>query len=104
MILGFCLLAYLNFFVFFAICITGDTLGSFVYVPCEVMKQRMQVQGTKKSWSSVVVNGTGLTRPCPQMYGYYAGMFQAGCSIWKQQGLKGLYAGYILKLNPLLIL
>ncbi|RVW32859.1 putative mitochondrial carrier YMR166C [Vitis vinifera] len=72
----------------------GDTLGSFVYVPCEVMKQRMQVQGTKTTWSSVIINGTARTRPGPQMYGYYAGMFQAGCSIWKEQGLKGLYAGY----------
>uniref|UniRef100_A0A7N0VC24 Mitochondrial carrier protein n=1 Tax=Kalanchoe fedtschenkoi TaxID=63787 RepID=A0A7N0VC24_KALFE len=44
----------------------GDTLGSFIYVPCEVIKQRMQVQG----------------------------MIQAGCSIWKEQGYKGLYAGY----------
>lgn len=64
----------------------GDTLGSVVYVPCEVMKQRMQVQGTRTSWSSV--------KPGMQMYGYYTGMFQAGCSIWKEQGLKGLYAGY----------
>lgn len=72
----------------------GDTLGSFVYVPCEVMKQRMQVQGTKTTWGSVIINGTARTRPGPQMYGYYAGMFQAGCSIWKEQGLKGLYAGY----------
>ncbi|KAJ9677582.1 hypothetical protein PVL29_022523 [Vitis rotundifolia] len=72
----------------------GDTLGSFVYVPCEVMKQRMQVQGTKTTWSSVIMNGTARTRPGPQMYGYYAGIFQAGCSIWKEQGLKGLYAGY----------
>ncbi|XP_052175719.1 uncharacterized protein LOC127790316 isoform X2 [Diospyros lotus] len=68
----------------------GDTLGSFVYVPCEVMKQRMQVQGTRRYWSSVVMNN----RPGMQMYGYYSGMFQAGSSIWKEQGLKGLYAGY----------
>lgn len=32
------------------------------------------------------------------MYGYYSGMFQAGCSIWKDQGPKGLYAGYTLLL------
>ncbi|GLT26887.1 hypothetical protein SLA2020_019270 [Shorea laevis] len=71
----------------------GDTLGSFVYVPCEVMKQRMQVQGTRTSWGSAMKNNL-LVKPGLQMYGYYSGMFQAGCSIWKEQGLRGLYAGY----------
>ncbi|CAN6852617.1 unnamed protein product [Brassica oleracea] len=33
-------------------------------------------------------------KPRGDMYGYYTGMFQAGCSIWKEQGPKGLYAGY----------
>ncbi|CAK9147971.1 unnamed protein product [Ilex paraguariensis] len=69
----------------------GDTLGSFIYVPCEVMKQRMQVQGTRKYWSSVAMKDSGRSM---QMYGYYSGMFQAGCSICKEQGPKGLYAGY----------
>lgn len=71
----------------------GDTLGSFIYVPCEVIKQRMQVQGTKKYWSSVVMK-EGASDASLSMYGYYSGMFQAGCSIWKDQGPKGLYAGY----------
>ncbi|KAG5049597.1 hypothetical protein JHK85_010700 [Glycine max] len=73
----------------------GDTLGSFVYVPCEVMKQRMQIQGTIASWSSVVVNDGIAIKPGTQIYGYYTGMLHAGCSIWKAQGLKGLYAGYL---------
>ncbi|TKY73307.1 S-adenosylmethionine carrier 1 [Spatholobus suberectus] len=73
----------------------GDTLGSFVYVPCEVMKQRMQVQGTITSWSSVAVKDGIAIKPGTQIYGYYTGMFHAGCSIWKTQGLKGLYAGYL---------
>ncbi|KAI5660005.1 hypothetical protein M9H77_28798 [Catharanthus roseus] len=72
----------------------GDTLGSIVYVPCEVMKQRMQVQGTRKYWSSVVMKDGARANHGVHMYGYYSGMFQAGCSIWKEQGLKGLYAGY----------
>ncbi|XP_051115782.1 uncharacterized protein LOC127240950 [Andrographis paniculata] len=72
----------------------GDTLGSFIYVPCEVMKQRMQVQGSKKYWASIVAkDGLGAGHGV-NMYGYYSGMLQAGCSIWKEQGLKGLYAGY----------
>ncbi|KAF8407867.1 hypothetical protein HHK36_007005 [Tetracentron sinense] len=72
----------------------GTTLGSFVYVPCEVIKQRMQVQGTRKSWSSIVMKENVCKTPNMQMYGYYSGIFQAGCSIWKDQGLKGLYTGY----------
>ncbi|XP_062170359.1 uncharacterized protein LOC133876082 [Alnus glutinosa] len=63
-----------------------DTIDSVVYVPYEVMKQRMQVQGTRTSWSFV--------KPGVQMYGYYTGMFHAGCSIWNEHGVKGLYAGY----------
>ncbi|KAH7549219.1 hypothetical protein JRO89_XS13G0000300 [Xanthoceras sorbifolium] len=69
----------------------GDTLGSFVYVPCEVMKQRMQVQGTKTSWSSVVLKDNIPVKSSLQMYGYYKGICHAGCSIWKEQGLRGLY-------------
>ncbi|XP_044476519.1 S-adenosylmethionine carrier 1, chloroplastic/mitochondrial [Mangifera indica] len=71
----------------------GDTLGSFVYVPCEVMKQRMQVQGSKTSWNSIVGKDTPV-KSGVAMYGYYTGMFQAGCSIWREQGLSGLYTGY----------
>ncbi|CAK9330069.1 unnamed protein product [Citrullus colocynthis] len=72
----------------------GDTLGSFVYVPCEVMKQRMQVQGTRSSWSSLPMKDSISMNHGGQMYGYYSGMFQAGRSILKEQGLRGLYAGY----------
>ncbi|KAL1291352.1 hypothetical protein HN51_059894 [Arachis hypogaea] len=72
----------------------GDTLGSVVYVPCEVMKQRMQVQGTYSSWSSIAMNDGIAMNSSQKLYGYYTGMFHAGCSIWRTQGVKGLYAGY----------
>ncbi|KAF3438068.1 hypothetical protein FNV43_RR20824 [Rhamnella rubrinervis] len=72
----------------------GDTLGSFVHVPCEVMKQRTQVQGTRSSWNSVNMKANVSRKPGIQMYSYYAGMFQAGSSIWREHGFKGLYAGY----------
>ncbi|KAJ4824077.1 hypothetical protein Tsubulata_037629 [Turnera subulata] len=72
----------------------GDTLGSFIYVPCEVMKQRMQVQGTRTSWNSVAMKEEMAMNSGKQMYGYYTGMFHAGSSILKEQGAKGLYAGY----------
>lgn len=73
----------------------GDTFGSFIYVPCEVMKQRMQVQGTKKSWNSMISkdNASSL-KSGTNMYEYYTGIFQAGTSIWKREGLRGLYEGY----------
>ncbi|MQL69102.1 hypothetical protein Taro_001395 [Colocasia esculenta] len=54
------------------------------------MKQRMQVQGTRKSWNAMKLKDVSQR----QMYCYYTGMFQAGRSILKEQGLKGLYAGY----------
>lgn len=60
------------------------------------MKQRMQVQGSKKYWESLVIREGSRAKNGKYMYGYYSGMFQAGCSIWKEQGVKGLYAGYIL--------
>ena len=74
---------------------SGDTLGSFVYVPCEVIKQRMQIQGTSSSWSSFISRDSVPVKPRGDMYGYYTGMFQAGSSILKEQGPKGLYAGYV---------
>ena len=75
--------------------VSGDTLGSFIYVPCEVIKQRMQIQGTSSSWGSYISRNSVPVQPRGDMYGYYTGMFQAGCSIWKEQGPKGLYAGYV---------
>ena len=84
----------------FLLWVSGDTAGSFVYVPCEVMKQRMQVQGTRTSWSSVTNNDNFTRKPGVRMYGYYTGIFHAGSSIWKEQGLKGLYTGYICIFCP----
>ncbi|XP_065858662.1 S-adenosylmethionine carrier 1, chloroplastic/mitochondrial [Euphorbia lathyris] len=72
----------------------GDTLGSFVYVPCEVIKQRMQVQGTITSWTEATMKANVHVNSGKQMYGYYSGMFQAAKSILKEQGPRGLYAGY----------
>nr|CAD1837937.1 unnamed protein product [Ananas comosus var. bracteatus] len=49
----------------------GDTLGSFVYVPCEVMKQRMQVQGTRNSWISAMTKGNISRSPGPDVWILY---------------------------------
>lgn len=61
------------------------------------MKQRMQVQGTAVSWSPVALKDNAPAKPGGQMYGYYTGMFHAGRSIWREQGLRGLFAGYVLQ-------
>ena len=82
---------------------SGDTLGSFVYVPCEVIKQRMQIQGTSSSWSSFISRNSVPVKPRGDMYGYYTGMFQAGSSILKEQGPKGLYAGYVNLLQVIMM-
>eukprot|EP01018_Ginkgo_biloba_P014144 Gb_41837 [translate_table: standard] len=59
------------------------------------MKQRMQVQGTRQSWySKVSKDKASSLKSGTNMYGYYSGIFQAGTCIWKQEGWKGLYAGY----------
>lgn len=71
----------------------GDTIGSVIYVPCEVVKQRMQIQGSKKYWSTFAMSDGVHANHRMQMYDYYSGMFKAGCSIWKEQGPRGLYAG-----------
>ncbi|KAJ1388127.1 Mitochondrial substrate/solute carrier [Sesbania bispinosa] len=44
----------------------GNTLGTFVCVPCEVIMQHMQVQGTITSWSSVAMKD-GLYAGCLPM-------------------------------------
>lgn len=57
----------------------------------------MQVQGTITSWSSSAMKNGIVIKPGAEIYDYYKGLFHAGCSIWKTQGLKGLYAGYKLE-------
>ncbi|BBM99553.1 solute carrier family 25 (mitochondrial S-adenosylmethionine transporter), member 26 [Marchantia polymorpha subsp. ruderalis] len=68
----------------------GDTLGSVVYVPCEVIKQRMQIQGSKKAWQSSM---TQLNKAPGGAY-YYTGVFSAAKHILRHEGVHGLYAGY----------
>ncbi|KAJ6749197.1 S-ADENOSYLMETHIONINE MITOCHONDRIAL CARRIER PROTEIN [Salix purpurea] len=58
------------------------------------MKQRMQVQGSRTSWNSTIIKDSISRKSGKQNYGYYSGMFQAGSSILKEQGPRGLYAGY----------
>lgn len=63
----------------------------------------MQIQGTSSSWSSFISRNSVPVIPRGDMYGYYTGMFQAGSSIWKEQGPKGLYAGYVIFLQAIMM-
>ncbi|GMH14100.1 hypothetical protein Nepgr_015941 [Nepenthes gracilis] len=46
----------------------GDALGFSVYDPCEVIKQRMQVQGTNASSKSVINNANSVkSNPDPEL-------------------------------------
>lgn len=74
---------------------SGDIVASVVYVPCEVMKQRMQVQGSKKTWYAATRQHTATSKALKTpTYQYYSGLFNVGISILKSEGLQGLYAGY----------
>ncbi|CAI8587301.1 unnamed protein product [Vicia faba] len=70
-----------------------------VYVPCEVIKQRMQVQGTITSWTSTAIKNGIEIKLGAEIYDYYKGMFHAGYSIWRTQGLKGLVQEYLDRLQ-----
>eukprot|EP00897_Mesotaenium_endlicherianum_P001695 jgi/Mesen1/1553/ME000134S00674 len=69
----------------------GDAVGSVVYVPCEVIKQRMQLQGSLPEWERRMVSGS---HP-PSKYSYYKSMLQAGGLIVRQEGFLGLYSGFL---------
>ncbi|EFJ37294.1 hypothetical protein SELMODRAFT_437889 [Selaginella moellendorffii] len=68
----------------------GDALGAVVYVPCEVIKQRMQVQGSRKAWETA--KQQQIKAP---VFQYYSGMFHAARAIHAQEGTRGLYAGLL---------
>ncbi|CAI8610972.1 unnamed protein product [Vicia faba] len=58
----------------------------------------MQVQGTITSWTSTAIKNGIEIKPGAEIYDYYKGMFHAGCSIWRTQGLKGLVQEYLDRL------
>ncbi|KAJ7517679.1 hypothetical protein O6H91_21G034900 [Diphasiastrum complanatum] len=72
----------------------GDTLGSVIYVPCEVIKQRMQVQGSRKAWEQAYSRAAIPSSKLSVTNVYYSGLFHATRFILKHEGWKGLYAGF----------
>lgn len=70
----------------------GDTVGSVVYVPCEVIKQRMQVQGSPDSWEAQMSKIRNSAASSETQY--YRSFFHAALSIIRQEGFRGLYTGF----------
>lgn len=64
----------------------GDTIGSVIYVPCEIIKQRMQIQGAPKSWDAKM-SGTSDAQ-------YFKSFSHAARCIVQQEGFKGLFTGF----------
>ncbi|KAL5100868.1 hypothetical protein RYX36_005195, partial [Vicia faba] len=59
----------------------------------------MQVQGTITSWTSTAIKNGIEIKLGAEIYDYYKGMFHAGYSIWRTQGLKGLVQEYLDRLQ-----
>lgn len=69
----------------------GDTVGSVIYVPCEVVKQRMQIQGSPHNWEGRMAKAGSSGVPEAQ---YYRKFSHAAISIVEQEGFRGLYTGF----------
>ena len=69
---------------------SGDTVGSIIYVPCEVIKQRMQIQGVESNWvaKNSQVRASNVTEAQ-----YYRRFSHAAVSIVEKEGLRGLFTG-----------
>lgn len=64
----------------------GDTLGSVIYVPCEIIKQRMQIQGAPHNWEAKMSGNSEAQ--------YYKSFSHAARCIVQQEGFKGLFTGF----------
>ncbi|KAH7298441.1 hypothetical protein KP509_25G043400 [Ceratopteris richardii] len=64
----------------------GDTLGSVIYVPCEIIKQRMQIQGSLQNWE-------GKMAGIPNAH-YYRSFAHAARCIVREEGYRGLFTGF----------
>ncbi|GBG66672.1 hypothetical protein CBR_g66807 [Chara braunii] len=71
----------------------GEAVGSVSYVPCEVIKQRMQLQGSRETWAATIRSSPLAAKTSP-LGNYYSGMFHATRLIIKHEGIQGLYVGY----------
>ena len=79
----------ISFFLSFFLS-SGDTVGSIIYVPCEVIKQRMQIQGVESNW--VAKNSQAGASNVTEAQ-YYRRFSHAAVSIVEKEGLRGLFTG-----------
>ncbi|KAK1746678.1 mitochondrial carrier protein [Skeletonema marinoi] len=78
-----------EFAVHFSSGILAEAVTCIIYVPVDVVKERMQVQS--KSRESLISNKDSLRKP--QSY-HYNGSWDALQQIIRTEGMKGIYRGY----------
>lgn len=78
-----------QFAVHFSSGMLAEAVTCIIYVPVDVIKERMQVQSREGLKSS----NDGLIKPKPQSY-HYNGSLDALQQIIRTEGLKGIYRGY----------
>ena len=79
-----------QFAVHFSSGMLAEAVTCIIYVPVDVIKERMQVQSREGLKSN---NYDGLIKPKPQSY-HYNGSLDALQQIIRTEGLKGIYRGY----------
>lgn len=76
-----------EFAVYFTAGMLAETFACIIYVPVDVIKERLQVQ------SNDAVKGGGNAKH------YYRGSYDALTKIMKHEGLRGIYKGYLATLG-----
>jgi hypothetical protein len=79
-----------NFVVHFCSGMTAETIACLIYVPVDVIKERMQVQHSLTSTTNVSNVGSGTAA----RHTYYQNGFDALKQISKNEGISGIYRGY----------
>jgi len=84
------------FFVHLAGGMIAETVSCVLWVPIDVVKERMQIQSLPKGSSAAELK-------LAQGHGFYSGGADAMRSIWRTEGLAGFYRGYgatVLSFGP----
>ena len=75
-----------SFLTYFTAGMIAETMCCTIFVPVDVIKERLQVQVTSKDSMMTMKNG-------PQLH-HYQGSLDALLQISRTEGLRGIYKGY----------